>query len=85
MSDQQASQADIPHGYVPIRTDNGQHYLVPHFMVPATQQAMEAYRKKVEFNVRMAHGGVKFPSFFFVMAVIRCHRCGASAQCRSCA
>ena len=33
-------------------------------MVPATYQAMEAYQKKVEFNVCMAHGGVRFPPFF---------------------
>ncbi|KAF8233652.1 hypothetical protein L208DRAFT_1265874, partial [Tricholoma matsutake] len=36
---------------------NGQHYLVPPFMIPATQQAMEAYCKKVEFDVHMADGG----------------------------
>ncbi|KAF8233454.1 hypothetical protein L208DRAFT_1266540, partial [Tricholoma matsutake] len=47
---------------------NGQHYLVPHFMIPATHQAMEAYCKKVEFNVHMAHGGVRFPSFQSLVA-----------------
>ena len=65
MSGQQASLADIPHGYVSIPTDNGQHTLVPHFMVLATYQEMEAYQKKAEFNVHMAHGGVRFPPFFF--------------------
>jgi hypothetical protein len=63
MSNQQESHADIPDGYVAIRSDNGQHYLVPHFMIPATHQVMEAYRKKVELNVRDAYGGVSFPSF----------------------
>ncbi|KAF8221896.1 hypothetical protein L208DRAFT_1325564, partial [Tricholoma matsutake] len=56
MSDQQ-SNTYIPDGYVAIRGDNGQHYLVPPFMIPATQQAMEAYSKKVEFDVHMADGG----------------------------
>ena len=55
ISNQQKSQADIPDGYVSIQSDNGQHYLVPHFMILATHQAMEAYQKKVEFNVHMAH------------------------------
>ncbi|KAF8226058.1 hypothetical protein L208DRAFT_1303823 [Tricholoma matsutake] len=62
MSNQQ-TDTYIPDGYVVIRGDNGQHYLVPHFMIPATHQAMEAYCKKVEFNVHMAHGRVRFPSF----------------------
>ncbi|KAF8223172.1 hypothetical protein L208DRAFT_1318284, partial [Tricholoma matsutake] len=56
MSDQQ-SNTYIPDGYVAIQGDNGQHYLVPPFMIPATQQAMEAYSKKVEFDVHMADGG----------------------------
>ena len=33
-------------------------------MIPATHQAMEAYWKKVKFNVQMAHSRVRFPSFF---------------------
>jgi hypothetical protein len=66
MSDQQ-SNTYIPDGYVAIRGDNGQHYLVPHFMIPATHQAMEAYCKKVEFDVHMADGGVRFPFF------LKCH------------
>ena len=55
-------------GYVAIRGDNGEDYLVPPFMIPAMQQAMEAYCKKVEFDVHMADGGVRF-SFF----VSKCH------------
>jgi len=39
MSNQQESQADIPDGYVSIQSDNGQHYLVPHFIILATHQA----------------------------------------------
>ena len=55
-------QQEIPEGYVPILYDNGQHYIVPRFMIPATHQAMEAYQKKVDFNVHTALGGVRFPS-----------------------
>ena len=62
MSNQQQSQTDFPDGYVTIESDNGQRYLVPHFMIPATHQAMEAYRKKLEFNVHKTDGGVS--SFF---------------------
>lgn len=68
MSNQHKSQADIPEGYVVIRSDDGQHYLVPPFMIPATHQAMEAYRKKVDFNVQAAYGGVSLPSFQTVHA-----------------
>ncbi|KAF8237584.1 hypothetical protein L208DRAFT_1246651 [Tricholoma matsutake] len=64
MNNQQPTQADgIPDGYVHIRSDNGQHYLVPHFMIPATHQAMEAYHKKVKFNVCNADRGVSFHPF----------------------
>jgi hypothetical protein len=59
ISNQQESQADILDGYVPIQSDDGQHSLVPHLMIPATHQAMEAYCKKVEFNVHDAYGGGK--------------------------
>jgi hypothetical protein len=79
MSNQQESQADIPDGYVAIRSDDGQHYLVPHFMIPATHQAMEAYRKKIEFNVHEAYGGVSFPSFESDNAAGRCR---GSGRCR---
>ena len=68
MSNQQQSQTDIPDGYVTIQSDNGQHYLVPHFMILATHQAMDAYHKKLEFNAHKADGGVSFPSFQLVFA-----------------
>src|ERR1700679_1983724 len=62
MSNQQQSQTAFPDGYVTIESDNGQRYLVPHFMILATHQAMEAYCKKLEFNVHKTDGGVS--SFF---------------------
>ncbi|KAF8230814.1 hypothetical protein L208DRAFT_1280121 [Tricholoma matsutake] len=49
----------IPDGYVSISSDDGQQYLVPHFMIPATNQAFKAYQKKLEFNVFNADGGGK--------------------------
>ena len=63
MSNQQLNQTDMPDGYVAIQGDDGQHYLVPHFMIPATHQVMEAYQQKVAFNVRNADGGVSFHLF----------------------
>jgi len=51
----------VPEGYVHIRTEDGGRYLVPDFMVPATHQALEAYRKKIEFDVLRADGGVSPP------------------------
>jgi hypothetical protein len=61
MNNQQQMQADgIPDGYVHISSNNGQQYLVPHFMIAATHEAMEAYHKKLKFNVRNAAGGVHF-------------------------
>ena len=68
MSNQQQSQTDIPGGYVTIQSDNGQHYLVPHFMIPATHQAMDAYCKKLKFNAYKADGGVSFLLFQLVFA-----------------
>lgn len=79
MSDQQ-SNTYIPDGYVAIRSDNGQHYLVPPFMIPATQQAMEAYCKKIEFDVHMADGGVRFS--FFRSVILSLGRCQAVGRCR---
>jgi hypothetical protein len=59
MNDGQQTQANGSlDGYVRIRSDDGQYYPVPHFMIPATHQAMAAYQKKVEFNVHNAHSGV---------------------------
>src|SRR3981189_2472749 len=63
MSNQQLNQTDMPDGYVAIQGDDGQHYLVPHFMIPATHQVMEAYQRKVAFNVRNADGRVSFHLF----------------------
>jgi hypothetical protein len=48
----------VPEGYT-IGTDPaGRRYIVPTFMIPATHQAFEAYRKKAEMNVFGAAGGV---------------------------
>jgi len=48
----------IPDGYISISSEDGQQYLVPHFMIPATNQAFKAYQKKLEFDVYNADGGV---------------------------
>jgi hypothetical protein len=63
MSDQQERQGNVLDGYVPIRTDDGHYYLVPHFMIPATHQAMNAYRQQLQLDVRNADGGVSIVYF----------------------
>jgi hypothetical protein len=74
MNDRLQRQADgIPDGFVHITSDDGQQYLVPPFMIPATHQAMEAYRQKLEFNVHNADRGVSF--HFKVLAAKLYGRC----------
>ena len=60
MSEQQQRQDKPLDGYVTIQAEDGQHYLVPHFMIPATHQALNAYHQKLELDVRNADGGVSF-------------------------
>ena len=86
MNTWQQSQVDgIPEGFVQITTDDGQHYIVPPFMIPATHQAMEAYRQKLQFDVQNADRGVSF--YFNVLDGAsfqgRC-RCHAGGRCRVC-
>ena len=63
MSEQQQRQDKLLDGYVTIRAEDGQHYLVPHFMIPATHQALNAYHQKLDLDVRNADGGVSFVYF----------------------
>src|SRR3981189_1809416 len=63
LSNQQLNQTDMPDGYVAIQGDDGQHYLLPNFMILVPHQVMEAYQQKVAFNVRSADGGVSFHLF----------------------
>jgi hypothetical protein len=60
MSEQQQRQDNVLDGYVAIRAEDGQRYLVPHFMIPATHQALNAYHQKLELDVCNADGGVSF-------------------------
>ena len=43
--------SDIPDGFTTRIGPNGQHYLVPQYMVPALDQAFASYRKKAELHV----------------------------------
>lgn len=63
MSEQQQRQDNVLDGYVAIRAEDGQRYLVPHFMIPATHQALNAYHQKLELDVCNADGGVSFVYF----------------------
>ncbi|KAM6490266.1 hypothetical protein JOM56_014243 [Amanita muscaria] len=55
---QDQSSTSLPEGYVCVTSNDGQQYIVPNYLVPATHQAFEAYRKKVEMEVQNAPGGV---------------------------
>ncbi|KAF8802832.1 hypothetical protein BYT27DRAFT_7215051 [Phlegmacium glaucopus] len=48
----------IPDGYTLVIGNNGEQYIVPRFMIPATHQAFEAYQKKLDLNLVSAKGGV---------------------------
>ena len=73
MSEQQQRQDKLLDGYVTIRAEDGQHYLVPHFMIPATHQALNAYHQKLELDVRNADGGVSFVYFTSVEVKVSGH------------
>jgi hypothetical protein len=76
MNNRLQRQADgIPNGFVHITSDDGQHYLVPPFMIPATHQAMEAYCQKLEFNVHNADQGVSFHFKVLAAELYGCCRC----------
>jgi hypothetical protein len=50
--------ASIPDGFVEMVGPNGDHDLVPEYLIPATHQAFDAYRKQVALNVQNEQGGV---------------------------
>jgi hypothetical protein len=76
MNNWQQRQTDgIPNGFVYITSDDGQHYLVPPFMILATHQAMEAYHQKLEFNVHNADQGVSFHFKVLAAELYGCCRC----------
>ena len=50
--------SDIPDGFTTRIGPDGQHYLVPQYMVPALDQAFESYRKKAELRVDNQPAGV---------------------------
>ena len=52
------SRPQIPSGYTIIHGADGREYLVPNFMVPVTQQAMDSEKNWKEMEVDKAAGGV---------------------------
>lgn len=48
----------IPAGYVLLTGPDEQRYLVPRFMVPATEHALEAEQQKRQLEVKTADKGV---------------------------
>ena len=76
MNKQQQTQiSGFLDGYVCITSDDGQQYLVPQFMIPATHQAFEAYQKKLQFNVLNVDGGVSVQTCFFLQCQCQCQCC----------
>ena len=50
--------SDIPDGFTTRIGPDGQHYLVPQYMVPALDQAFVSYQKKAELRVENQPAGV---------------------------
>jgi len=55
---QESHSAPIPDGFVETIGPHGEYRIVPEYLIPATHQAFEAYRKRVELDVRNEAGGV---------------------------
>jgi hypothetical protein len=54
----------IPPGYSIATGPEGIHYVVPTFLLPATELALETEEQKPSFNVRQGSGGVRVPLYF---------------------
>jgi hypothetical protein len=50
--------AHTPEGFVRVTGPDGTPCLVPEFLIPATNQAFEGYRKRLELGVNKKDGGV---------------------------
>jgi len=50
MSNQEEKPTQTPDGYVRIQMEDGERFVVPRFVVPATHQAFDAYRVKADMN-----------------------------------
>ncbi|KAF8799689.1 hypothetical protein BYT27DRAFT_7119810 [Phlegmacium glaucopus] len=57
----------VPEGYVLVIGNNDQQYIVPHFMIPATHQAFEAYQKRLDLHVSTASGGITHLAWCMLM------------------
>lgn len=49
----------VPDGFVLVRLQEGTPCIVPEYLVPATHQAFDRYRKCLELDVRNELGGVR--------------------------
>lgn len=54
-----AHSGGIPEGFVLTISPDGQHWIMPEYLVPPTDQAFAGYRKQIEFNVTKEQGGVR--------------------------
>ena len=53
------TQPQVPSGYTVLQAPDGHKYLVPDFMVPVTQQAIDGHKNRKEMEVDQAAGGVR--------------------------
>jgi hypothetical protein len=49
----------IPAGFALLVGPDGEDVFVPAFLIPATHQAFDGYRKQLELDVRKEEGGVR--------------------------
>lgn len=48
----------VPDGFVLITFEDGSHCIVPEFLVPATNDAFNGYRKRLAMDITWKSGGV---------------------------
>jgi hypothetical protein len=81
----------VPDGYALLVGPDGEHRIVPEYLIPATHQAFAGYRKRMELNVRNEQGGVRvhlpitsLPAPAFerptLMPIYRCRSVNADAD-----
>ena len=48
----------IPDGFVRWTGPDGEHYIIPEFLIPARDQAFAGYHKHIEMDICNQQGGV---------------------------
>jgi len=53
------TQPQVPSCYTVLHAPDGQKYLMPDFMLPVTQQAINGDKNRMDMQVDQAAGGVR--------------------------